>query len=256
MSVIPVIHPSASVRDAVRRGVRHRAVKVIACRGWLRLHKIMAESLVDAVVIDLRGSRPSDVRGWTRLYPGVPVFGFSTLRPDDGSLVAEHLENGVAEVLVGGVDDSVLGEVVASRTVTSSIRRELKDAPGLLRLAEPVQLRVWDEVLERVDQSIRTESIADALEVSREHLSREFAAGGAPNLKRVIDLGRLVVAAALLSNPGYRVGVVAGILGYSTASHLSMCSTRIAGVRPGQLAELLPRGVLNRFRRGRTRSRL
>src|SRR5439155_269925 len=84
-------------------------------------------------------------------------------------------------------------------------RAALADAPKLLRLTDRLQLAAWDEVLRRVAFPTQTGHVAAALRVTREHLSREFAAGGAPNLKRVIDLARTACAADLLGNPGYTV---------------------------------------------------
>jgi len=92
--------------------------------------------------------------------------------------------------------------------------------------------------------------------VTREHLSREFGAGGAPNLKRVIDLARAACAADLLGNPGYSVQCVVRILGYASPSHLAGTARRVAGATPMELRELGPQGVLTRFLRGRTRSRV
>jgi AraC-like DNA-binding protein len=107
-----------------------------------------------------------------------------------------------------------------------------------------------------VDAHPSTTDIARALRRSREHLSREFAAGGAPNLKRVIDLARVACAADLLGNPGYQAGVVASILGFSSGGHFGAACRRIAGVAPAELGRLGPKGVLQRFLRGRTRSRV
>ena len=126
----------------------------------------------------------------------------------------------------------------------------------MLRLTEPIQQRAWDEVLSRVGQPTTTSSVAETLGRTREHLSREFAAGGAPNLKRVIDLARVAWAADLLANPGYAIATVAAILRYSSASHLAGASMRVAGAKPNELAGLGPRGVLFRFVRGRMRSRV
>ncbi|HYX83166.1 MAG TPA: AraC family transcriptional regulator, partial [Gemmatimonadales bacterium] len=114
----------------------------------------------------------------------------------------------------------------------------------------------WDEVLRRAGTPTKTGHVAQALRVTREHLSREFGAGGAPNLKRVIDLARTACAADLLGNPGYTVRCVVRILGYASPSHLAGAARRVAGVTPAELRELGPRGVLTRFLRGRTRSRM
>jgi AraC-like DNA-binding protein len=92
--------------------------------------------------------------------------------------------------------------------------------------------------------------------VSREHLSRQFGAGGAPNLKRVIDLTRVACAAQLLANPGYSVPIVVRVLHFASSSHLSSTSRRIANVPTRGLGELGPAGVLQAFVKGNTRSRL
>lgn len=256
MAVIPVVHANSAVRDLLRRGVKRRA-RVLSCRSMRRVRALLAEELVDAIVVDVRSqSVAADAFELAATFPEVPIFACSAFRPDDGPLLSRCQAAGLHGVFVNGVDEPVLGEYVASRCATSRRRNALADAPQLLRLTEPVQMHVWNEILERVDQPTTTASLAGALGVSREHLSREFASGGAPNLKRVIDLARLTCAAHLLTNPGYNVTMVAHILRFSSASHLAGSARRIAGVAPSELSELGARGVLHRFRRGRMRSRL
>ncbi len=91
--------------------------------------------------------------------------------------------------------------------------------------------------------------------VTREHLSRSFASRGAPNLKRVIDLVRLVAAAELAKNPGYDVRDVARVLDFASASHLSSTAQRVVGTRPASLARLRAVDLIERFSQGRGRSR-
>jgi AraC-like DNA-binding protein len=183
------------------------------------------------------------------------MFVLSPVRADDGVLLEACRVAGFAGVLVEGVDNAVAGEWVAARTAQVARREALADAPRLLRLTDRLQLAAWDEVLRRVSFPTQTGHVAAALRVTREHLSREFAAGGAPNLKRVIDLARTACAADLLGNPGYTVRAVVKILGYASPSHLAGAARRVAGTTPHELATVGPRGVLTRFIRGRTRSR-
>ena len=143
----------------------------------------------------------------------------------------------------------------AARTAQAVRRQALAQAPRLLRLTDRLQLDVWEEVLRRVALPTKTAQLAQALRVTREHLSRQFAAGGAPNLKRVIDLARTACAADLLGNPGYSVRGVVRILGYASPSHLAAAARRVAGAATQELRTLGPGGVLARFIRGRTRSR-
>jgi transcriptional regulator GlxA family with amidase domain len=110
-------------------------------------------------------------------------------------------------------------------------------------------------VIARGGRPIRTSELAATLGVTREHLSRSFAAAGAPNLKRVIDLVRLLAAAELSKNPGYDVRDVARVLGFASASHLSSTAQRIVGTKPASLARLRAVDLVDRFGQGRGRSR-
>ncbi len=255
MPVIAVLHRDEAARAAIRRAVMRRRSGVRSCRSVERVGRILARQVVDAVVVDVRGSGVDGIAELARRYPGIPCIGYSRFRADDGTLLRACWEAGVREFVVQGVDEPVVGDLIASRSLTGAWRRALADAPRLLRLTEPLQLQVWEAVLAGAEAPLRTDVLADALERSREHLSREFGAGGAPNLKRVIDLVRVSLAAHMLANPGYGVPAVAAILGFSSAGHLSGTATRVAGVPAGALGDLGSRGVLLRFRRGRMRSR-
>ncbi len=256
MAVVPVFHPDPNIRATLRRGLRHARMRVVSCRTIGRIERVMQENLVNAVVVDVRRGAIDKVFDLIDLYPVVPVFAYSAFRPEDGRLLAACATGGLRGVLVDGIDDAVAGAYVASRSAATQRAALLADAPPRLRLTEPVQLRAWEEVLARVGSPTNAQDIASALGMTREHVSREFGSGGAPNLKRVIDLARTACAAHLLSNPAYTVASVARILGFSSSSHLATCARRVAGVRPRGLAGLGCRGVLNRFLSGRTRSRL
>ena len=183
------------------------------------------------------------------------MVAFGPFRPDDGGMMLSCHEAKVAALLVEGVDDAVSGEVVVRVSAAEERRRTLADAPRALRLTDPVQREVWSYLLERVDQSVRTAALADRLKVSREHLSRQFGAGGAPNLKRVIDLTRIACAAQLLRNPGYDTGTTARLLRIHRHA-VAAPARRIAGASASGLASMGPRGVLAAFARGNTRSRI
>jgi AraC-like DNA-binding protein len=225
------------------------------CRTLAAVERLLAHRVVDAVVVDVKAGPDLALRLPGR-YSRIPVYALSAFRPDDGMLIAMCHRAGFAGILVEGVDNAGSGEWVAARTAQVIRRQALADAPRLLRLTDPLQVGAWDEVQRRVAAPITTAQIAQALRVTREHLSRQFAVGGAPNLKRVIDLGRAACAADLLGNAAYSVAAVAHILGYASSSHLAGTARRVAGATPHELGELGPRGVLQRFVKGRTRSRL
>ncbi len=256
MPLVPVVHRSDTLRSAIRRGLPRRGWRVERCASVERLERVFAHRLVDAVVVDVRTEWGDTLRHLVDRFPRIPFFALSAFKPDDGTLLIACRRAGMVGILVEGVDDGAAGEMIRGRAASSRRRAALADAPRVLRLTEPLQLRAWDEVLARVGTRTTTSHVARALRRTREHLSREFGAGGAPNLKRVIDLARTAWAADLLANPGYTVASVAGLLDFASPSHLAECARRVTGVPPAELPALGPRGVLARFVRGRTRSRL
>lgn len=243
------------MRSALRSGLRDKRLGFKACRSREHLDRVLHSRLVDAVVLEWDRGSWEELSELLRLYPRIPIFLSAPFRPVDGPLLAALSERGFKNLLVEGVDDPAAAELVAARGVTSQRVAALAEAPRLLRLSEPLQLRTWTEVLWRADGRLTTQALARTLSVSREYLSREFAAGGAPNLKRVIDLARVLCAADLLANPGYSPATVARVLGYSSVSHFGSCVRRICGSPPGELPRLGLQGVLGRFVKGRTRSR-
>ena len=254
-AVVALFHPRRDARRALKEGYPAGAGQVLLCRSALAVERLLFQRLVDAVVVDAKAA-PAVALNLPARFPRIPVYALSAFRPDDGRMLAQSRAAGVAGVLVEGVDNAMLGEWVAARTAQVARRQALADAPRLLRLSDRLQLGAWEEVLRRVSRPLRTAEIAQALRVTREHLSREFGAGGAPNLKRVIDLARTACAADLLGNPGYSVRAVVRILGYASPSHLAAASQRVAGATTAELRQLGPAGVLGRFVRGRTRSRI
>lgn len=254
--VVATLVRSALARRALRRGLPRTRVRLASCRSVAALERVVATQLVDAVVVDPRV--PGALAGLLRLrarYPTVPRFAYAPFRPDDADLLVRCVHEALAHPVVEGVEDAVAGELILPRTAGAARAAALEGAPRLLRLVDDLQLEAWALVLHGVGGPLRTAPLARSLGVSREHLSRQFGAGGAPNLKRVIDLARTAAAADLLANPGHSVRAVAGILGFASASHLAAAARRIAGVTALRLPDLGPRGVLAAFARGRTRSR-
>jgi AraC-like DNA-binding protein len=245
LPVIPALLGNRAARMALRRAIPRGRARVVACRNGPQLERALAGALVDAVVADPRLPGARELLGRCSVrYPGVPRFMYAAFRPDDGELLARCFAESGAGLIVEGVEESAIPDLLLSRTATASRFASLGHAPRLLRLTEPLQ-----------QGRVRAGEVARALEVSREHLSRQFGAGGAPNLKRVIDLARTATAADLLRNPGYSVRGVARILGFSSASHLAGSARRVAGVSARYLAAMGPAGVLAAFLAGRTRSR-
>jgi AraC-like DNA-binding protein len=238
---------------ALRRSLPKGGPRLVTCRSSTALEHQLERRLVEAIVVS-----PSLLMDrWSALrarFPAIPVVLCAAFRPQDASELRDWLARGVA-IAVGPVDDAVLAELIARVSLTAERRVEMAEGPRALRLDTPIQRDAWEALVGSVERPVRTLALARRLGVSREHLSRQFGAGGAPNLKRVIDLTRIAAASQLLRNPGCPPRTVARVLGFSSAVHLSSTAQRIAGVSATGLARLGPRGVLAYFAKGKMRSR-
>jgi len=251
-AIAALLEPRAVI--ALRRTIPRGGPSVVSCRSTAAILRLAERRLVDAVVVAPQPPLLPELVQLRAQLPRVPLVAYAPFRPDDGALLLACRET-ASLVAVEGVDDPIVGELVSRWSISAERRLALAEAPRILRLTEPLQRSAWDVLLAEVERPLRTTALARRLRISREHLSRQFGAGGAPNLKRVIDLTRVACAAQLLANPGYSVPMVVRVLHFASAGHLANTTRRIASVLPQGLGPLGPRGVLAAFARGNTRSR-
>ena len=258
---VPATVAVLAVRDRARALVRsafpRRRCRLILTRSAADLHNALRTTLVDAALLDV-GAPNEDV--WRALatvrdFPSIPFFALTPMRPTDGATIARCASGECADILVDGVDDGVMRPLVLSRGYSTRFVDALRTPPPPLRLTTDLQLAAWHVLIAYGGRPVRTDTLAAALGVSREHLSRAFGAGGTANLKRLIDFVRLASAAELAKNPGFDVGDVARVLAFASSSHLSTTAQRIVGIRPASLARLRTVDLVERFVHGRTRSR-
>ena len=214
-------------------------------------------TLVDAALVDIGSAADEAWRAaeLAREFPSFPFFALTPLRGTDGPAVARCAALEFTDVIVDGVDDEALRDIVLPSTFSTRFFDALQEPPPSLGITQPMQYAAWRCVVAQAGRTLRTNALAEAIGVTREHLSRTFAAEGAPNLKRVIDLVRLISAAELAKNPGYDIGDVARILGFASSSHLSSTAQRVVGTRPASLTRLRAIDLVERFSQGRYRSR-
>jgi AraC-like DNA-binding protein len=262
-SVAPAIAIYAA-RDRARATLRvafpRRRTHVRLARTAVTFEQVFRATLVDAAVVDFSTVSTAPDEGWrvaslAREFPSVPFFALLPLRASDGPTLARCAAYDFSDVLVEGVDDGATRELVLRDSFSARFARALGNPPPALSLCSPLQQSAWRAIVVRAGRGVRTDSLARALRVTREHLSRTFAAEGGPNLKRVIDLVRLLAAAELAKNPGYDVRDVANVLGFASASHLSTTSQRIVGTKSASLSRLRTVDLIDRFLRGHGRSR-
>jgi AraC-like DNA-binding protein len=185
-----------------------------------------------------------------RDYPSVPFLALTPYRPVDAPAIARCAELDFADVLAEGTDDGMLGQALLTHSFSARFAAALDPAPAPLALRSPLQLAAWRAIVSHGGRPVHTAAIAHALGVTREHLSRTFPAGGAPALKRAIDLVRLLAAGELAKNPGYDTSEVARLVGFASSATLSMAVQRLAHAQASALSALRPAELIERFVRG------
>jgi len=249
--------PRERTRGIIRAAFPRRRARVLVARSPADFEATFRSTLVDAAVVDV-GSAHEDtwrVAALAREFPSVPFFGLTALRAAEGPALAQCANCAFADVLVEGVDDQATREIVLELTFSNRFAQALADPPRALALEAPIQGAAWRFIVAHGGRPVRTSTLAQFLGVTREHLSRSFSAGGAPNLKRIIDLVRLLSAAELAKNPGYDLRDVANVLGFASSSHLASTASRVVGTRPASLTRLRTVDLIERFIRGHGRSR-
>jgi AraC-like DNA-binding protein len=244
-------------RALLRGAFPRRRARLIMTRTPDELDSAFRTALVDAAIVDLAGAHEDTWRaaGLAREFPSIPFFGLTALRAAEAPALAQCAALDFADVLVESVDDAVARDLVLRHAFSTRFTSALAEPPGALGLDTQLQRAAWRCIVAWSGRPVRTQLLADAIGVTREHLSRTFAASGAPNLKRVIDLVRLIAAAELAKNPGYDVRDVAAVLDFASSSHLSSTAQRVVGTKPASLSRLRAVDLVDRFTRGHGRSR-
>jgi AraC-like DNA-binding protein len=255
--VVVLFSSRERARTVARASFPRRRARLLLAKTPEELEALFRSSLVDAAIVDLAGATEETWRAarLAREFPSVPFFGLTTLRASESPALAQCAALDFADVLVESVDDTVLRDLVLRQAFSTRFVGALYDPPEALELSTPLQQSAWRCIVGWSGRPVRTQLLADELGVTREHLSRTFAADGGPNLKRVIDLVRLIAAAELAKNPGYDVRDVAEVLDFASSSHLSSTAQRIVGTKPTSLARLRAVDLVERFTRGHGRSR-
>jgi AraC-like DNA-binding protein len=244
-------------RSFARGLLPRRYGRIVMTRTASECEVALKDALVDAALIDVgSGSEEAwSAAALARDYPSIPFFAITPLRGQDGEALARCATLEFTDFVFEGMDDVVAREIIEPRCFSTRFALALRQPPSALQLRTDLQRATWKVVVARAGRSIRTDEIARSVQVSREHLSRRFALNDAPNLKRIIDLVRLLAAAELAKNPGYDIQDLARVLSFASSSHLASTTQRVIGTRPGSLASLRPMDLIDRFTKGRGRSR-
>lgn len=245
-------------RTFARTAFPRKRGRVVLVRTAAEFEAAIRRELIDAVVVDLAGQGEEHwaVAARAADFPSTPFFGLLPFRTSDADAISRCAGMGFTDVLCEQVDEGSARDIVAPSGYSARFARALASAPPELGLNSDTQQRTWHAIVQHAGRPVTTTTLASVMGVTREHLSRNFARDNGANLKRVIDLVRLISAAELSKNPGYDVRDVAAVLGFASSSHLAVTTQRIASTRPASLPGLRAVDLIDRFVQGRTRSRV
>ena len=237
-------------RAILRRLVPRRVGSCLVVRNADELRATFAERFIDAVVVDLASGNDGAWEAATvaREFPSVPFLALSAVRATDVIGVAKACgPMEFADVIVEGGEEEVAAELLTSWAFTTRFVAALTPAAEPLGLRTPLQRTVWTAILRHGGRAVQTSALAAEVGLTREHLSRQFSAGGAPNLKRVIDFVRILGAAELAKNMGHDLPDLVRVLGFASPTHLSATCQRVVGIRSLSLARLRSQDLIERF---------
>jgi AraC-like DNA-binding protein len=246
--------PKDRTRAWLKRLAGRRLGRLVLVRGAAEFAAVFPRELVDAALVEFAGDGSEKAAALSLEYPSVAFLAISSFRAGDAPAVARCAELDFADVVVEGVDDPVLRDLIARRGYSARFAAALETPPASLALTSSLHLHAWRFIVAAGGRPVRTSALASSLGLTREHLSRSFGVGNAPTLKRLIDLVRLLSAAELAKNPGYDVTDVARVLRFSSAAHLSLTAQRLIGRRARSLAAMRGIDVIERFVEERSRA--
>jgi AraC-like DNA-binding protein len=253
---VAVCSPREPFRAHIRHVIPRRRHRIVTAKSAADLEHLFRRELIDVVVLDVSAATDETWRAAALAadFPSAPFLAVTPYRGGDGPAIARSAQLGLADILAAEVDDPLLREAVHTHAFMRRFARALHTPPSALGLDGPLQRMVWEILIGQGGRAIRTDAVARQIGMTREHLSRRFAAGDGANLKRIMDLVRVLAAAELCKNPGYDTSDVAAVLRFASPTHLSTTVARVTGARAESLARLRSGDLIRRFVDGRSRS--
>ncbi len=249
-SAPPVVLLVCSTRDRPRtllaRAWPRGRAQIHVVRDADAIDAALDTMLVDAIIVDLLPGATSAV-GWRAVeraaaHAPIPAVGWVAPRALELSMLARLHASGVSTLVVDGVDDKLLRALLQPALLSTrfTIRADVLLAAHNFG---PLADAVWRTGVSHVGKLTSVATVAKTLGASREHIARTLKAAGAPGPKQLLELVRLLVVQAQLSE-GVPVALAARRLGYSSTSHLARAAKSATGVTPRRWGELTAEGLI------------
>lgn len=173
-------------------------------------------------------------------FPDHPVIAWCDLRSLDTQTLLAVARLGVHELIRQDGDDlpHALAHTIANasqRTVSTRIASELAD------LVPPRVRPVFEYALEHASECLSREDVAAVFGISRRTLHNRLDESGLPATREFLTWCRVLVASALLEQPGHTLDSIAGQLDFPDGGALGKTLRRYTGYG---ITELRKRGAL------------
>lgn len=237
--------PAAAPTFARLKAIAPPQCGVVPCRDEVELVTAISRGDVGLTVVVAGGPmHPLAMLALRRVhdaFPQHPLVAWVDVRQIEPSQLIDVAGAGVKDLMRTGLDDhpATFAQIVAAatqRAVTAVIADRLRDA--IPRSIEPVFLYA----LERANEHLTRSSVAAVFGVSQRTLHARLERCGMPSANKFLTWCRLLVASALLEQPGHTLDSVAGQLDFSDGSLLGRTIYRYAG---HGVSELRRRGALD-----------
>lgn len=238
---------------AVRRTLPPGSPQLIRAASLAALRRLLERRPLEGCITDPAHLDGAALAALRRDWPTLPIIVTVTPRAEDAARLRSWRQAGATALVAAGVEDALRGAVLLRHAYRTARWRALAELARAARCETALQHRIWQRLLAEADRPPPLAKLAADVDLARETLSRQFAAGDAPTLKRAADAARVVFAAQLLVNPACSVSVAARLLGFAGPAHLRTTARRITGGPVGELAALGAGGALAAFLRGHAR---
>jgi AraC-like DNA-binding protein len=232
--------PASSSTIVRLRGIVPPQSVVVPFQDEFALLKALSRDRVILTVVEAGGSTHDlAVRTLRRVHDAFPEHplvawcDFKTIR-----------SNELLDVARLGVQDIVRNELDELKFVFARIMASATQRAISVRLAEqlrhdvPAHLHdLLEYSLERADQRLEREAVAAAFGMSRRTLHARLKNAGLPATREFLTWCRMLVASALLDQPGHTLDTVAGQLDFNDGHLLGTTLRRYAGAGINRLRD-------------------
>ncbi len=232
--------PATSATIVRLRNIVPKGTVVVPCADGAELLEAVTVGRIGLTVIEAgTGSNAVALLALRRVreaFPEHPVIAWCDVRTIETSTLLEIARAGVQELIRHDFDEL---RHVFTRIASAARRRAVSGRiSAMIGGRVPATLRpVLLYALEHADEVLDRDAIAAAFGVSRRTLHNRLVAARLPTTRPFLNWCRLLVASALLEQPGHTLDSVAGQLDFSSGENLGKALRRYTGMGIMQLRE-------------------